>query len=620
MTNDDEEEKCASVVAGVCSVLASEGQKMSTSGTLQPGSLRDVPGLTTTFKLPKCPLTCKPMCRQYLNNTEGHTFPNPDFTRCQFAHTPRDARPLCETFLAFGICPFEKTCWLRHVAPTATPLDKAFDASTSEETRGLLDDVQDNIAAAVLGGGGDKNDGGKLVPSHAEKKRKFVAVFTVLSSNAARVTKRLASLLPLEPLAARRSHGAKKNADMLGVFLGYAQEKVTTSPAAAVNFRTIFAPAAADVHLAPRLSEAPLVLTDSASSARAVAEHAASVYAEKGDVTLKLRLFPSGSKNPGAELLRNALIEAFEQYAPQIALSASNSQHTHQLHCTAWQGCFLFGMHGKDEVAVGSATATATSDKRYIGAWGRGAEAWGVVALEDGQRAQQMPVHNPRIPPKVCRAYEKLEEATKYYADVLHDAFPNGGARSAIDIGAAPGGWTLFLAESLVRKNGGHVIAVDPAALDSDVASHERVSHVALRLEDGLDEIRKLLHEHGSGEEGSQIVTCDANFRPSVCARALLTIEPLLADGAIAAVSLKNFVGREPAFRDDICVALAQLTAGKAPAMDEGEGKVNNVPIAYLSKSVTSTRRFRLLKFDHLFANSASERTAILRLEHHSDV
>ncbi len=66
----------------------------------------------------------------------------------------------------------------------------------------------------------------------------------------------------------------------------------------------------------------------------------------------------------------------------------------------------------------------------------------------------------------VSRAQFKIEEAVKIFDVVLHDN------QTALDLGAAPGGWTYFLAEK-----GLTVDAIDPAELSEKVLGHKNVSH-----------------------------------------------------------------------------------------------------------------------------------------------
>lgn len=72
--------------------------------------------------------------------------------------------------------------------------------------------------------------------------------------------------------------------------------------------------------------------------------------------------------------------------------------------------------------------------------------------------------HSPRT---VSRAEFKLLEAIEVFSITL----PKGGR--ALDLGAAPGGWTHVL-----NDNGLHVVAVDPADMDDRVSAIESVTHI----------------------------------------------------------------------------------------------------------------------------------------------
>lgn len=68
----------------------------------------------------------------------------------------------------------------------------------------------------------------------------------------------------------------------------------------------------------------------------------------------------------------------------------------------------------------------------------------------------------------INRAEHKLDECI----DFFHLTLPG---RDALDIGAAPGGWT----QTLVNR-GYHVTAVDPGDMDPDIASHPHVQHLSI--------------------------------------------------------------------------------------------------------------------------------------------
>ena len=489
------------------------------------------------------------------------------------------------------MCPYDDECWLPHVRAEHCPLDGAFPLD--------LDDITDALSDGVLRA---RNHQTPPAPATSDGRRAYVAAFIVQTSAAARIAARLCKLTQMQPLGTKRGHTAKRKADSFAVFLG-APAGVAQPP----NFKQVFAPAAMDVHLAARLAEAPLIVTASSESLKGVTDAAALAWnaVSKARAGLKLRIFPSPN-SAGGELVLSRIVAAFEAHHPDVPLTARNSGHTHQLHVISYKGHFMYGFHDATNVPNGSAMATANTDGRYLGAWGTGASAWGVAA-DDATSASSA----ERVAPKICRANEKLAEAFHRNAEVLYAAAAGASPCVAIDIGAAPGGWTHFLAESVVGT-GGHVIAMDPAKLDAEVIAHPRVTHIAARLEDGLEQVRVTLNAQGA-DNGIRIVTCDANFRPAVGARALLTVEPLLAEGALCVLTMKNFVGAEQPFRDDIVAALEQLAAGEAPAMETSSEKGIG-GAEYLSKPVKAQRAFELVHIVHLFANQSRERTAILRI------
>ncbi|MCW3060564.1 MAG: ribosomal large subunit methytransferase, partial [Capsulimonas sp.] len=78
---------------------------------------------------------------------------------------------------------------------------------------------------------------------------------------------------------------------------------------------------------------------------------------------------------------------------------------------------------------------------------------------------------------QISRAEFKLLEALSVFGVSL----PRGG--TALDIGAAPGGWTRVL-----RAAGLGVVALDPAELDVRLAGDPGVVHVRRRIQDYLSD------------------------------------------------------------------------------------------------------------------------------------
>ena len=74
--------------------------------------------------------------------------------------------------------------------------------------------------------------------------------------------------------------------------------------------------------------------------------------------------------------------------------------------------------------------------------------------------------HFAQVPEQISRAELKLLEALEIFGVTL----PTQGR--ALDLGAAPGGWTRLLLEA-----GLHVVAVDPAQLDSRLKGQPRLEH-----------------------------------------------------------------------------------------------------------------------------------------------
>lgn len=92
----------------------------------------------------------------------------------------------------------------------------------------------------------------------------------------------------------------------------------------------------------------------------------------------------------------------------------------------------------------------------------------------------------------------------------------------ALDLGAAPGGWTFLLAE-----RGLDVVAVDPAALAPQVEEHARVTHLRLRAQEAeLD-------------SAFDLVPNDMVMDPADSALAMLDIAAALRRGGHAVMTLK---------------------------------------------------------------------------------
>jgi 23S rRNA C2498 (ribose-2'-O)-methylase RlmM len=130
----------------------------------------------------------------------------------------------------------------------------------------------------------------------------------------------------------------------------------------------------------------------------------------------------------------------------------------------------------------------------------------------------------------VNRAEAKLREALAAFGI----AAPTG---RVLDLGAAPGGWTVVLAET-ARE----VVAVDPAELDGRVLARPNVRHARVRAEVFLT----------SPDAGTfDMAVNDMNMDPAESATVLRTVAPLLRPGAPVVMTVKYVTRDRRRHRDE---------------------------------------------------------------------
>jgi len=117
---------------------------------------------------------------------------------------------------------------------------------------------------------------------------------------------------------------------------------------------------------------------------------------------------------------------------------------------------------------------------------------------------------------KISRAENKLKEALAKFNIKLDE---NG---VALDIGAAPGGWTNILVDY-----GFDVVAVDPGDLHSDLQNHPKVKHYKCRIENLIF------------DNYFDIIVNDMNVDPNITAEIMNSLSPMLKEGGIAIVTIK---------------------------------------------------------------------------------
>jgi len=116
----------------------------------------------------------------------------------------------------------------------------------------------------------------------------------------------------------------------------------------------------------------------------------------------------------------------------------------------------------------------------------------------------------------VSRAENKLKEAIHKFGVKVT------GAGNALDIGAAPGGWSNVLA-----SYGFEVFAVDPGELHKSLYENKKIRHYRDRI------------ENVRFEESFELVVCDMNTDPQITAEIMVGLSEKLAEEGLAIITLK---------------------------------------------------------------------------------
>lgn len=125
-----------------------------------------------------------------------------------------------------------------------------------------------------------------------------------------------------------------------------------------------------------------------------------------------------------------------------------------------------------------------------------------------------------REPGQLSRAEFKILEAIEVFGVEL----PKIGL--ALDLGAAPGGWTRIL-----RERGLRVVAVDPASLDPHIGSDAGVTHVRATAQ-------KYLARH-PGQAQFDLIVNDMRIDAAASARLMCDVAKLLKRDQLAIMTLK---------------------------------------------------------------------------------
>jgi hypothetical protein len=167
----------------------------------------------------------------------------------------------------------------------------------------------------------------------------------------------------------------------------------------------------------------------------------------------------------------------------------------------------------------------------YIGSAERASAAlWSSLAQSHDAEADRI----------ICRAQYKLVEVMQRTGKLRRSALEPGGPAEesfALDVGAAPGGWSCCLAEDCGYSR---VFAVDPSPLSSSPSRPlpSAIEHIQMKGEQAVD----VLLARGLAGRISAF-TSDMNV-PTFCALEVFeSSRPLLCDGCSVVITLKNFDG-----------------------------------------------------------------------------
>jgi len=170
---------------------------------------------------------------------------------------------------------------------------------------------------------------------------------------------------------------------------------------------------------------------------------------------------------------------------------------------------------------------------------------WGIFTQQEYRQIICRPGDGDRSPVfelNFNRAELKIAEAVQHLTE-SEEKNTFGEELLAVDVGAAPGGWTGFLAN---MANNVAVIAVDPAELSEKVMEKDNVEHLKVKAEVASENGGKLLDLAGMKLVGNKwrkklrLLVCDANMDIRDTIRELvLPLTEFLAPGAVIIVTVK---------------------------------------------------------------------------------
>jgi 23S rRNA U2552 (ribose-2'-O)-methylase RlmE/FtsJ len=147
--------------------------------------------------------------------------------------------------------------------------------------------------------------------------------------------------------------------------------------------------------------------------------------------------------------------------------------------------------------------------------------------------------------PHICRAYSKIEEVFDFH---LAGQIPFSESR-ALDIGAAPGGWTEYLQ---VRCK--EVVAIDPGEMNAELLAQPNVRHMRQLAEEATPQLLK--------EQPFDIMCCDMNQSYGESIERMSALAVLLRPGAVLCFTLKSqHVGKKiSTINAEVAIAIEKLS------------------------------------------------------------
>jgi len=230
-----------------------------------------------------------------------------------------------------------------------------------------------------------------------------------------------------------------------------------------------------------------------------------------------------------------------------------------------------------------------------------GRVGWGMYTMEQYKDTISRPGDGDRTPNfelNFNRAELKIAEAVQLLSAKESEAV-FGDDLLAVDVGAAPGGWTRFLAEYQQKTKNGpsvSVIAIDPAELDAEVSNMDNVLHLQHKAEVVSRDEGSALERSGVEMVGElwkdkfKLLVCDANMDIRDTLRELvLPLARFLAPGGVVIVTIK--LGRRVGV-----AGVARQVKSAHQLLEEGGFKTESIRVHWLFGNSKNERTLFALK------------------------